>query len=173
MISQKPDIAIEVADKLENLFKNTFERDSSDSCTVKEEIAFIQKYLSIEKYRFEDRLEVTYEIAENTATIHIPRYLLQPLVENAIVHGVSQRIDKCKVIIRAALSDDGLRILVQNDIPRTRNKKIDETNGIGISNVRERIALFFGSEAGLTVHRKPDQFTASVYVPSKYLHRNN
>jgi sensor histidine kinase YesM len=173
MITHKPDVAIEVADKLENLFKNTFERDSTDSCTLKEEIAFIQKYLSIEKYRFEDRLEVSYEIAENTANIHIPRYLLQPLVENAIVHGVSKRIDKCKIIIRAELSDEGLTIIVQNDIPRTRTQKIHETNGIGISNVRERIALFFGSEARLEVVRQAQQFQASVNVPGKYLHRNN
>lgn len=173
MITQKPDIAIEVADKLENLFRNTFDRDSLDSCTLKEEIAFIQKYLSIEKYRFEDRLEVNYEIAENTATIHIPRYLLQPLVENAIVHGVSKRMAKCKVTIRSELSDEGLMIVVQNDIPRTRNQKIDETKGIGISNVRERITLFFGSEASLFVNRKPEEFKASVKVPDKYLLRSN
>ena len=173
MVTHKPDIAIEVADKLGKLFKNTFERDSSESCTLKEEIAFIQKYLSIEKYRFDDRLEVSYEIAENTAAIHIPRYLLQPLVENAIVHGVSKRIDNCKVIIRSELSDWGLTIVVQNDIPRTRNQKVDETKGIGISNVRERIALFFGSEASLVVSREPEEFKASVNVPGKYLHRNN
>lgn len=173
MITHKPEFAIEVADKLENLFKNTFDRDSSDSYTLGEEVAFIQKYLSIEKYRFEDRLEVTYEISENTRTIFIPRYLLQPLVENAIVHGVSKTMGKCTVIITSELSDEGLTIVVENDIPRTRNQKVDETKGIGISNVRERIALFFGSEASLVVHRQPEQFKAIVRVPGKYLHRNN
>lgn len=173
MISHKPDVAIEVAGKLENLFKNTFERENTDNCTLEEEIAFIQKYLSIEKHRFEDRLEVNYEISEDTTAIHIPRFLLQPLVENAIVHGVSKKIDKCKVIIRSELSDGALTIVVQNGIPRTRNVKIDETKGIGLSNVRERIALFFGSEASLEVYRQRDRFKALVKVPGKYLHRNN
>jgi LytS/YehU family sensor histidine kinase len=171
MITNKPDVAIEVADKLENLFKNTFERESPDSYTLKEEITFIQKYLSIEKYRFEDRLDVSYQIAEQTTKVLIPRYLLQPLVENAIVHGVSKKMDECRVLIQSKISNGVFTIVVENDVPHSRSTKIDETKGIGISNVKERIALFFGNDAKLEIDAKPDQFRAQINVPEKYIRR--
>lgn len=173
MIANEPDRAMEVSDKLRKLFQNTFDRDSSDCCTLKEEIEFLQKYLSIEKYRFEDRLKVDYDISAETENVRIPRYLLQPLVENAIVHGVGKKMDSCRISISSDYDEEELRILVQNDASPSRAKKIDETKGIGISNVRERIELFYGKEAGLEVHRQqPGTFDALIRIPRKYLEKD-
>lgn len=170
MLGEKPKKSAEMVDKLERLLRNTFDRNNSESCTIREEIEFLKKYLSIEESRFQDRLTVVYSIAEATEDIRIPRYLLQPLVENAIVHGVSKTMKESEVKITSEFVDGYLQLAVVNNLHGLRMKKSMGSKGIGLKNVEERIALFFGEKAQLQIDTSnPKKFTSKILIPGTYL----
>jgi sensor histidine kinase YesM len=82
---------------LSDLLRITFDRSGEAKVTLKEEIEFLQKYLDIEQTRFPDRLTVRVEIDPDTLDAEVPRMILQPLVENAIKHGIAPRTDRGSV----------------------------------------------------------------------------
>ncbi len=174
MISQDAEKAIEIVDKLERLLKNTFDRSNSETCTLGEEIEFLKKYLAIEKSRFQDRLEINYKILPETKNVVIPRYLLQPLVENAIVHGVSKTMSRCTITISSEFTEDQLLISVKNDGSKSSIKRTRRSDGIGLRNVEKRIKLYFGENASLNVESSvPGEFISMILIPRIYLNTDN
>lgn len=170
MLTENPSQAVAMVDKLENLLKNTFDRNNSESCTIGEEIEFLKKYLSIEESRFQDRLTVEYSIADATKNVMIPRYLLQPLVENAIVHGVSKSMQESVILIKSEFLADQLVLSVENSASNYRNSGRGKANGIGLNNVENRIQIYFGEDARLKVSSsKAEVYRCRILVPKKYL----
>jgi LytS/YehU family sensor histidine kinase len=109
----------------------------------------ISNYLEIEKARFEDRLRVSYQIAEGLRSKRIPSLILQPLVENAIKHGIAELSHGGEVIIAAdEITSDGkrrLRLSVRNTAaPR---KKPTDGGGHGLANIRQRLAAYYDGES--------------------------
>lgn len=170
MIATAPDTAIKMVDKLEKLLQTTFDRSRSESCTLKEEISFIRKYLAIETHRFDDRLEVQYNISPATAMIMVPRYLLQPLVENALVHGVGRSMEKCIIRISSKFEGGRLLITIEDSGPGMRAQHKKSAKGIGIKNVRKRLELYYGKSASLKVGSGADSgFKSQISIPYRYL----
>lgn len=135
--------------------------------TVREEIAFVQQYLDIESDRFPERLRVTIDVADDVKVAAIPTLLLQPLVENAIIHGVGAKIGAGQVSIRGWRDGDTLRLAVQDDGPGPAAPN-DRTTGIGLSNTRARLAVLYGSAATLTLEPVPGGGTrATVSLPMR------
>jgi LytS/YehU family sensor histidine kinase len=166
MMTENPKNAIDIVDKLERLLRNTFDQQNAESCTVKEEINFLKKYLSIEESRFQDRLEVNYSTEKATEEVKIPRYLLQPLVENALKHGVSKSMETCTILIKSEFVDENLALSVENDGYQSRNHKKINNKGIGLKNVEERIALYFGKEANLIIeYTDSGKFISKILIP--------
>jgi two-component system sensor histidine kinase AlgZ len=113
--------------------------------TLDEEIAILDKYLSIEKVRFRDRLEIEIEISPGVAAAKVPCFLLQPLVENAIKHGLAGRAGRGCISIRAGAERGQLAIRLRDNGPGPRDDR-DESNGIGLRNTRRRLeALYPGA----------------------------
>lgn len=170
MLTENPSQAVSMVDKLERLLRNTFDRNNSESCTIEEEVEFLKKYLSIEENRFQDRLTVEYSISDSTENIMIPRYLLQPLVENAIVHGVGKTIQKSVILIKSELLADQLVLSVENNVSSFRSFRRERSKGIGLNNVEKRIHIYFGEDARLNVSSsKADVFKSRILIPKKYL----
>lgn len=170
MISENPKKAIDIVEKLQKLLRNTFDQYNSDSCTIRDEIRFLKKYLSIEESRFQDRLDVNYSISGETEDVMIPRYLLQPLVENALIHGVSKTMEKCMILIKSELMDGNLVLSIENDGYQGRNLKKIKNKGIGLKNVEERIDLYFGAEANLKIEfLESGRFISRIQIPQKNL----
>lgn len=114
-----------------------------------EERKIISDFLALESIRLGDRLRVVWEWDEQLDALELPPLLLQPLVENAIKHGISPSIPGGEVVLRAKAQDGAILLQVWNSGMPFRNRGI--TNGIGVKNLRSRLALSFGTGASLSI----------------------
>jgi len=143
-------------------------RDSEETVTLREEIDVLNSYIYIQRVRFKD-FRVEYDIAEDTWDLHIGRFILQPFVENSILHGL-RGMQEEGVIRIVTRRDDALRIEIHDngqgfdplavDPPKPDNRFSDH---IGIGNVRERIRLHYGEQYGAEIESGPGQGTV-VYL---------
>ncbi len=144
LIRTDADKARAMTRKLSSIFRKSLE-NSSDTHTLGEEIEFIDNYLSIERVRFGDeKLKVVKEIAPDTLGTELPSMILQPLVENAIKHGISRMIDGGTLRIAAERKANAIEISVENDGPTAGCYVLEEllARGLGLSNVLERLKIF-------------------------------
>jgi two-component system, LytTR family, sensor kinase len=130
-------------------------RASEDShkaqVSLAEEVEYLQRYLDIQKVRFGERLQVNLDIPTELLGVKVPNLLLQPLVENAIKHGISKRVAGGLVRVSGAKQDGTLCLSVYNDGPE---EDFDATNiGVGIGNLRTRLQILHGDQSALTLRR--------------------
>lgn len=116
--------------------------------TLMREVAFTRHYLRLERYRMEDRLEVEWEMDAQVLDARVPTMLLQPLVENAVRHGLSDLPEGGRVAVRAFADSGSLHLVVEDD---GRGLRPDSGEGTGIQNVRRRLAARYGDRASLTL----------------------
>lgn len=154
--------------------------------TLKNEIEHVKIYLEIQKIRYEDKFEVVYNIQEETLEAMLPKITLQPIVENAIYHGIKPTNKKCTLIIRSFLLKDRILIEINDDgvgmkeeASRSINNElqteyIKEENHIGIKNVNQRIKLSFGENYGIEIKSKVSIGTSIIIsIPSDYKINSN
>ena len=135
--------------RLGDLLRATLEHEETQEVTLREELAFLQPYLEIEQARLEDRLTVVMNIAPETLDARVPHLLLQPLVENAIRHGIASRIEPGKVEISASRgADDRFLLLEIRDDGRglDRDNEDRPRRGVGLTNIRSRLDQLYGAE---------------------------
>jgi two-component system LytT family sensor kinase len=138
--------------------------DDRESVRLGDELAFADAYLAIERERFPDRLRVTTEMSADARDALVPHLLLQPLVENAVQHGVSARVGEGAVAIRGWRIDDTLHITVENDGPPIVAG--NAANGIGLANTKARLATIYGERAHLALEPRPQGgAVARVTIP--------
>jgi putative ubiquitin-RnfH superfamily antitoxin RatB of RatAB toxin-antitoxin module len=132
---------------LSTFFRSSLTLDPSEDISLAQEIDFQQLYLDIEKLRFPRRLDVRIDVPADLRSARVPPLILQPLVENAIKHGVA-RTDAPVRLTLAAREEDSLLILtVENDRGPSRPGAEDHGTGVGLVNVCERLTARFGGEA--------------------------
>lgn len=157
-----------LGDLLRYVMRDTERPEHPDQGMValRDEIAFIQQYLNVERERFPERLKATVDIAPGLESVVVPSLLLQPLVENAIIHGVGGRIGAGNVAVRAWRENDTLRLSVEDDGPGPVTEPNASTAGIGLANTRARLALLYGTSGALSVDPRPGGGTvATVTLP--------
>jgi hypothetical protein len=125
--------------------------------TLAEEVAYLQRYLDIQKLRFGDRLSVGLDIPGELLSAKVPNLLLQPLVENAIKHGISRRVAGGSVRIAGEGRQGILLLTVSNDGPCTREDLDATRTGVGLANLRSRLRLLHGERSGLVLRRSGDE----------------
>ena len=138
---------------------------------LREELSFIEDYLSIELVRFGDKLRFEKDVAEDALDMLVPSMLLQPLVENSIKHGLSSKVEGGTIRIRARRSDSRLRLEVEDDgvgIPESRLATLLE-QGIGVSNVNERLKVLFGNDYRMWIDSRPGEGTR-IRIDAPELH---
>lgn len=136
--------AIRMISGLGDLLRQTLDNVGVHEVTLKEELDFIQKYLEIEQIRFQDRLKVQLDIDPQTYLAQVPYLILQPLVENAILHGISRRIKASMVEIRTWREGSKLFLQVQDDGPGLpQNWEGTNPDSIGITNTRGRLHALY------------------------------
>jgi two-component system, LytTR family, sensor kinase len=121
---------------------------------LSQELDFAKKYLAIEQTRLGDHLQVVFDIASDSLDASVPSMLLQPLLENAVRHGVGRLRQGGTITIQAAVENDRLRIMVRNSGPRRSTHPGSEENrrGIGLTNTRERLKRVYGAACEFTLH---------------------
>jgi hypothetical protein len=132
---------------LSAFFRSSLALDPSEDITLAQEIEFQQLYLDIEKARFPRRLDVRIEVPADLRGARVPPLILQPLVENAIKHGVARTAEPVRLTIAAREQDSELILTVENDRGPSEPVKSEHCTGVGLVNVCERLAARFGSEA--------------------------
>ncbi|HEX8195964.1 MAG TPA: histidine kinase [Pyrinomonadaceae bacterium] len=142
---------VEAADKmvarLGDFLRTTLENSGDREVSLKQEMDFVGRYLEIESVRFQDRLVVKMNIDPETLAARVPNLILQPIVENAIKHGISQQESVESLIISSERHEDRLQIRVEDSgpglQPSNENGKGSKTGGIGLANTRARLAHLY------------------------------
>jgi hypothetical protein len=132
-------------------------RASADShraqVTLAEEVEYLQRYLDIQKLRFGDRLLVNLDIPDELLDAKVPNLLLQPLVENAIKHGISKRVAGGTIRIIGTSRESTLWLTVSNDGPCTQEDLDATRTGVGLRNLRTRLQILHGDQSDLVLKR--------------------
>lgn len=158
---------VEAADamlaRLSDFLRLTLDRDLDQEVTLHEELEFVRRYLEIEKVRFEDRLTVSVEVGPGIGEARVPTLALQPLIENAIHHGIASRPAGGSIAIRARRDEETLHISVADDgggcgePPRER---------IGLANTRARLERLYGAAHSFTFAASPaGGFVVDMVIP--------
>jgi two-component system, sensor histidine kinase YesM len=153
--------------------------------TLRNELEHIRIYLEIQKIRYEDKFQVVYDIAEETLEATLPKITLQPIVENAIYHGIKPTNKKCTLTIKSYILGDSVLIEINDDGTGMEEEKcsainnelqteyIKEENHIGIKNVNQRIKLSFGENYGIEIKSSVNNGTSIVIALPSVIESNS
>jgi signal transduction histidine kinase len=145
--------AVRVIARLGDLLRQVLDEEAAQEVTLGEELDLVGRYLEIEQVRFGDRLQVSVDADEQARRTAVPHLLLQPLVENAVHHGISRRADATRIDISARRENGRLHIAVQDDGPGLPDGwTLAGSAGIGLRNTSERLQYLYGDAASLELH---------------------
>jgi LytS/YehU family sensor histidine kinase len=149
--------------KLSSLLRKALQHSGSDLIPLQEELKFIGEYLDLETMRFGARLRVIWSIDPNTRRTLVPQLILQPLVENAIRHGIACSRKKGWIEIISRLGGRGLELQIRNTITGERPRG----TGLGLQNTESRLKYLYGDEATFYFSTSEDQTaTATLVLPA-------
>jgi two-component system, LytTR family, sensor kinase len=161
------DAAVSMIAELSDFLRRVLEDSAGQRVPLKEELEFTRRYLNIQKVRFAERLQFTVDVPEELYEVHVPSLILQPMVENAVKHGISKRLHGGTIRIVASRRDGILTLSVYNDGPRLSDGS-ETQSGIGMSNVRTRLQGLYGEEFEMSMENEaPEGVRVSVSVPLK------
>jgi two-component system LytT family sensor kinase len=149
--------AQEMLVRLSDFFRQTLDRGEEQCLPLRKELTLVEQYLAIEQIRFGDRLEVEYQVEPACLDTRVPVLILQPLVENAIKHGLSRKVGTCHLRISASMTPDGVALKVSDDgvgmaLQQTRD-------GVGLSNVKNRLRALYAERHQFLFNSTPGQGT--------------
>jgi two-component system, LytTR family, sensor kinase len=150
LVHQSPDDTVRIIGLLSHLLRQTLESTARSEVSLDGEIELVKKYFSIEQARFGSKLQLEVLVPQDLKEAQVPALILQPLVENAVRHGISPKKSGGRVTVTAMRSDTGqhLRLLVQDDGVGIKSVFHE---GIGLSNTRARLRLLYGADAAITI----------------------
>ena len=159
------DAAVSMIAGLSDFLRRVVNDSDRQQVPLSEELEFTQKYLHIQQARFAERLKFSVDVPAELLPAQVPSLILQPLVENAVKHGIAQRLQGGAIRIAAARSNGTLTLRVFNDGPGLASGWERNANGIGISNVRTRLESLYGSAFELGLRNLQGGVEASVSIP--------
>jgi hypothetical protein len=145
-------------------FRKSLTLARQQAIPLSEEIALAETFLAIERVRFGDRLRTRFDITEEVREMLVPPLILQPLVENAVHHGVAHLLEGGDVCVRAQRTEGLLEIIVEN--PCDPDRPPSRGTGVGILNVRSRVETLCGHRASVDVDARDDYFKVSILLPA-------
>lgn len=166
MITVDPVAADLMVVRLSEFLRLTLNREETQEAPLEEEIDFIERYLEIERIRFHDRMSVTYEVEPEASRLLVPRLILQPLVENAIRHGISRTDGQAAITISARRTARHLALSVTDTGPGVT--KNGTSGGVGLRNTRERLERMYGHDQSFTLRYGRGKGTeAALLLPAR------
>lgn len=163
LISVEPEKAEQAVEDLATLFRASL-RDIKD-VPLQDELSLCRRYANIEELRLGDRFSLTWQVPEDIEDVYIPLLTLQPLLENAIRHGVEPSAQHTQVDFEVFISDEWVRIQITNDLPPV---SAPSGNRMSMDNVRERIQARFGRRASLRAVIKEGRFITELSYPRNH-----
>lgn len=137
----------------------------NDLIPIHEDMKQIRNYLTIQKIRFGSKLQIDIRIDPDIESLYTLKLLIQPIIENAIIHGLEPKKGTGSLVIEGSREGDKVRFVIQDDgvgFERTNVPSSDSHTGIGLDNARKRLELYFGEEAPMQIHSKPGEGTTVI-----------
>jgi hypothetical protein len=152
---------------LSDFLRRTLGLGEKESISWEEEIQLVGAYLDIERIRFGDRLHVEMQIDAACGRCQVPPLLLQPLVENAVKHGIATMVEGGTIRVNSRLEEGLLQVFVENgyDAEAPAPRRLGTSQGLGLRNVRNRLETSFGSAARLTTQTEDSVFRTEMILP--------
>jgi LytS/YehU family sensor histidine kinase len=167
LIQQAPPRALDTLLRLTSVLRGVLRRSKTDFSTLGEEIELVGAYLDIERARFEERLSVTIDVAADARDLMVPTLLLQPLVENAVKHGIAPLRRGGQVRVTAVRESHRLRIRVEDTGAGFDPASTPADHGVGLRSVADRLRAHYGSEARLDLRSQVGQgATVEIDLPA-------
>ena len=167
LIVKSPDAAEKMIEHLSLLLRYTLRNSQQNFVTLQEEISIVEKYLEIEKIRFQERLSYKIDIDEDLKNVTIPPLTIQPLVENSIKHGISMLIEGGMIEIKCSRVSNNLIVISVFDNGNGVTGKLETAkSGIGLKNIQERLKIVYGDDFDFEVISN-NGFKVNIYIPLK------
>ena len=173
-MNQQEKISIMV-EALGNMMRNIISKKEA-MITIREEMDIVNNYITIQKYRYDNRLHFSFNSLLEHDYIKIPKLTIQPIVENAIQHGLEEMLTECHISINMWPQEEDIEIVVEDNGPGIEEGKMEgiykgeirsKSSGIGLNNINERIKLMFGEEYGITIESEVGKGTkVKILLPS-------
>ncbi|WP_337044552.1 sensor histidine kinase [Emticicia sp. 17c] len=166
LVLEDPSRAQQGITQLSNILRSSLLADRRKTVSLKEELRTIEDYLALEKVRYEERLQMKWDIAPETLNIEVPPMMLQTLVENAIKHGVQKALNWGFVEINTSTAKNKLYIKIRNTGQLQGTESKSESGGFGLKNTAQRLDLLYGNEASFRIYQE-DNLTvcAEIMIP--------
>lgn len=169
-IRTDPETARRLLIRLAAFFRHAFKRTGHFS-TLEEELECVEAYLILEKARFREKLQIKHDVDESLLDYQVPVLTLQPLVENAVKHGIMPKMGNGTVSIKVSREDDRMAVVIADDgvgidketLPKIFSPGFGSGSGVGLSNVHERLKNLFGAEHGLHLESKEGEGTRVTF----------
>jgi two-component system, LytTR family, sensor kinase len=162
---QRNEAAVTMIARLSEFLRRTVSDSDRQQVALGEELDFAEKYLEIQKVRFADRLSFAVDVPADLLSARVPSLILQPMVENAIKHGIAKRVQGGAISIDAIRSNGTLTLRIFNEGPSLPAGWEKTTPGIGVQNVRTRLQSLYGSGFELNLHNVREGVEASLSLP--------
>ena len=150
---------------LADFLRTTLRLGGKETITLEEELALVRGYLAIEKVRFGARVHMEEEVDKAATGLLLPPLLLQPLVENAIRHGIANLPEGGTIRLAAQRNDDGVSITVENSFDPDTPSSLK--TGLGLDNIRQRLDARYGTEASIAVRTEGNLFSVKLQLPAQ------
>lgn len=163
LVHTSPDSAEDAILDLSELFRSSLGKH--EFVSLNEEIRITQRYVNIESLRLNDRLQVDWTLPDPLPNMELPALLLQPLVENAIYHGIEPLPNGGKIAVLIEKGDNQLLITISNPIPDFVPETRRKGNQVAMNNIRQRLALIYGDEASMQINKTEEEHSVCLTFP--------
>jgi LytS/YehU family sensor histidine kinase len=150
--------------RLGELLRASLRTSDRQEISLAEELEILGAYRALVEARFGDRARFAIEIDDAARSLAVPAFLLQPLIENAVRHGMTLEFGHVEIVVNAAVNRGVLRLIVENDAPDTGG--VATPDGTGLGATRDRLRLLYGTEASLDTTRAGGRFRVIVTIPA-------
>ncbi len=163
-INKEPQVARAMVVQLADLLRRLLSASQREFAALPEELTFVRLYLELQQQRFAERLTIVLPAVENHSDLWVPSLILQPLVENAVIHGLAGHEAAVRVRVEVQIDDESVILRVVNTIAKECKAG---AAGIGLNNVRERLDVQFGADASFTAGPTGfEEWTAEITIPT-------
>lgn len=169
LVDEEPEKAKVAITQLSNILRNSLITDMKKVVNFRNELNTVRNYLALESIRFEERLQVKFDIAPGSDHFEVPPMMLQTLTENAIKHGVSNLLRGGLIHISTTIKDSKMQVKIKNSGQLKNGTKAKaKSTGVGLVNTQERLKLIYGDSASFKMYNENDKFVVvEVNIPQR------
>lgn len=164
LIATDPDTAEGVVEDLSELFRASL-NDAGNQVPLNDELDLCERYLRIESLRLGERLQLDWQIEPISNNVQIPLLTLQPLLENAIYHGIQPLPEGGTITVHVSFADDDVLVVIANPVPDAKRQSESEGNRMALQNIRSRLSVLYGPRASLKTEELCGRFVTELRFP--------